>query len=133
MQPFVWLGTDPVDLALASWPDTETGAHVRFLGLVRGSLEGKPVLRLRYEAYDPMAETELRVLGREAATRFDVRGVRLLHRLGEVAVGEAALLVDVVGTHRAEAFAACAWLVDQVKARVPIWKKELLVDGEMWV
>jgi molybdopterin synthase catalytic subunit len=133
MGPEVWLGEAPLDLSLPSWPDTETGAHVRFLGLVRGSLEGKPVLRLRYEAYPEMAAAELGALGQEVAARFGVRGVRLLHRLGEVPVGEAALLVDVAGTHRAETFAACGWLVDQVKARVPIWKKELLADGEAWV
>ena len=133
MEPFVWLGDAPIDLAEPSPPDPETGARVRFLGLVRGSFQGQPVLRLRYEGYGEMAAAELKAVGREAEARFGVRGVRLLHRLGEVAVGEASLLVDVAGTHRAEAFAACGWIVDQVKARVPIWKKELLADGEAWV
>jgi len=133
MEPFVWLGSDPIDPSPAPLPDTETGAQVRFLGLVRGSFQGQPVLRLCYEAYGEMAAAELGAIGREAAARFGVRGVRLLHRLGEVAVGEASLVVDVAGTHRAETFAACGWIVDQVKARVPIWKKELLADGEAWV
>jgi molybdopterin synthase catalytic subunit len=133
MDPFVWLGPEPLASVEATPPDVETGATVRFLGLVRGSFEGRPVLRLRYEAYPEMAAAELRAIGREAAERFGVRGVRLLHRLGEVGVGEASLRVDVSATHRAEAFAACGWIVDQIKARVPIWKKELLADGEEWV
>lgn len=133
MEPFVWLGDEPIDPRAAPLPDAETGAQVRFLGLVRGSFQGQPVVRLRYEAYGEMASAELAAIGREAAARFGVRGVRLLHRLGEVAVGEASLLVDVAGTHRAETFEACGWIVDQVKARVPIWKKELLADGEAWV
>ena len=133
MDPEVWLGESPLDVSVPSFPDAETGAHVRLLGLVRGSFQRQPVLRLRYEAYGEMAAAELGAIGREAAERFGVRGVRLLHRLGEVAVGEASLLVDVAGTHRAETFAACGWIVDQVKARVPIWKKELLADGEVWV
>ena len=133
MEPVVWLGEEPLDLAPSSLPDDETGATVRFVGLVRGSFDGRPVLCLRYEAYPEMATAELAAIGREAAARFDVRGVRLLHRLGEVAVGEASLVVDVAGTHRAEAFAACGWMVDQIKARVPIWKKELLADSEVWV
>lgn len=131
--PEIVLTRDPIDLRPAPLPDDESGGAVRFLGVVRGSFEGQPVRELAYEAYDEMAHTELRAIADDAAARFGVRGVRIHHRLGTIGVGGAALLVDVVGTHRAEAFAACAAIVDAIKARVPIWKKERLADGDRWI
>jgi molybdopterin synthase catalytic subunit len=131
----VWLGRDPI-LDQDHPPlegGGETGARVRFLGTVRGSFEGRPVLRLAYEAYEPMALEELERVAAEARTRFKLHAVRVRHRLGELEVGETALRVSVDASHRQEAFAACAWIVDSIKERLPIWKKELLADGERWV
>ena len=144
----VWVGTAPISQEDPPLPDEETGAVVRFLGAVRGTFQEtitdagpgeaalgapQPITRMRYEVYDGMAESELAAIAREARERFGVRNLRILHRVGDVAVGEVSLLVSVVGSHRKEAFAACGWIVDAIKERVPIWKKELLIDGERWV
>ncbi len=148
----IWVGTAPIRLDDPDFPDDETGATVRFLGIVRGSFlpeagasaddadeadapepAPQPITRMHYEVYDGMAERELAAVARDARERFGVRALRILHRVGDVEVGEASLLVNVVGTHRKEAFAACSWIVDRIKERVPIWKKELLKDGGRWV
>lgn len=139
----IWVGSAPISLDEVALPDDEAGAAVRFLGVVRGTFQaegqdaeaGRPqaITRMHYEVYDGMAEAELAGVARDARQRFGVRGLRVLHRVGDVGVGEVSLLVSVIGTHRKEAFAACAWIVDSIKERVPIWKKELLVDGGRWV
>ncbi len=94
----------------------------------------KETERLRYEAYEPMALDELVRLADEAAGRWPLERCCLLHRLGEVPVAEASVIVGVATAHRAEAFAACRWLIDTLKERVPIWKREAFADGtEAWV
>jgi MoaE-MoaD fusion protein len=131
--PRILLDPEPLPAFPEPLPDTESGARVTFEGLVRGSFDGQAIERLHYEAYDLMAREQLTAVGHEAQARFDVRAVHIWHRTGDIGVGEAALKVSVVGSHRREAFEAAAWIVDEIKERVPIWKKELLIDGARWV
>ncbi len=99
------------------------GAAVYFLGVVRGTEDGRPILALEYEAFVPMAEHQFRLLFDQAEKGWPLESVRLVHRLGRVAAGEASLWVEVVAPHREEAFAACQFIVTEMKRVVPIWKK----------
>ncbi len=111
----------------------ERGAIATFSGLVRNHHAGSAVQSLSYSAYQPMAEAVFQTIVSEAEAAFPVR-IALVHRLGEVPVGEAAVLVVVGSAHRGAAFDALRWLIDAVKGRVPIWKRERYVDGrEVWV
>lgn len=101
------------------------GAAVQFLGIVRGSEEGSAISAIEYEALQRMAEHQFNLLFDELETRWPLESVRLVHRLGVVKVGEPSLWVEVVSPHRGEAFAACQWLIDEMKRVVPIWKKPL--------
>ena len=112
----------------------ESGAVVLFEGIARNHGNGKPVLGLAFDAYEPMALARLEELRREALEKFALRACFIHHRLGAVALGEAAVVVVCASPHRAEAFAAAAWLLDRLKESVPIWKRELYADGgECWV
>lgn len=100
------------------------GAVVSFAGVVRGAEEGAAIRAIDYEAFRAMAERQFHRLFDGLAERWPaVESVRLVHRLGTVAVGEASLWVEVVAPHRAEAFAACQWVIDEMKRVVPIWKR----------
>ena len=100
----------------------EVGGMVDFWGVVRG-LEGDAAITgIAYEAHAAMAEHQLRIIAEEGRQRFAVMQLQILHRVGFVPVGEASLLVRVCSKHRAEAFRACSWIVDELKTRVPIWK-----------
>ncbi len=109
------------------------GGIASFLGLVRDHHEGRAVVRLEYSAYGPMAEAEAAVIVAEAEQRWPVR-VAARHRLGTLEVGQAAVVVAAAGAHRAEAFDACRYVIEELKRRVPIWKKEFFADGTTgWV
>jgi molybdopterin synthase catalytic subunit len=108
------------------------GAIVVFDGIVRNNSHGRPTLHLDYEAYERMALSQLRELAENARTRFGVRQVTIVHRLGRLAVGETSVLILVASAHRAQAFDACRWLIDTLKTTVPIWKKETFEDGTVW-
>ena len=124
----------PVGEAVAFLTTPEAGGVSLFVGTTRQWTEERETARLRYEAYEPMALAELDRLARDAAERWPVARCCLLHRLGDVPVGEASVVVGVATPHRAEAFAACRWLIDTLKERVPIWKREVFADGtEAWV
>jgi MoaE-MoaD fusion protein len=110
----------------------EDGAVVVFDGIVRNHTRNRQTLYLDYEAYEEMATKQMGSLGREAITRFGVRHVTLVHRLGRLHVGETSVLIVVASAHRAQAFDACRWLIDTLKKTVPIWKKETFVDGSVW-
>jgi molybdopterin synthase catalytic subunit len=110
----------------------EDGAVVVFDGIVRNNTRGRQTLHLDYEAYEEMAEKQMRELAVEARTRFGVRQVTMIHRLGRLAVGETSVLIVVASAHRAQAFQACRWLIDTLKKTVPIWKKETFADGAVW-
>jgi len=113
--------------------DPRAGATVVFLGTTRRENAGRAVVRLEYEAYASMATAEMRRLAAAAARRWPLRKVAIVHRIGPVPVGEASVAVVVSAGHRAEAFAACHWLIDRVKEIVPIWKKEHFRGGEAWI
>ncbi len=118
-------------VAAVSGPDR--GGIATFLGLVRNHHGGREVLRLEYSAYEPMAEVETARIVREAEARWPVR-VLVRHRLGELAIGDAAVAIAAAGAHRAEVFEACRYVIEELKHRVPIWKKEYYADGTVvWV
>lgn len=99
------------------------GAVVDFLGVVRGSEEGKTISGIEYEAFEKMVPHQFNLLFDEMEKRWPIESVRLVHRVGVVKVNEASLWVEIVAPHRGEAFAACQWLIDEMKRVVPIWKK----------
>jgi len=101
------------------------GAVVSFSGVVRDSEGGAGIGALEYEAFQRMAEHQFTLLLDEVEKRWPIESVRLVHRLGVVMVNETSLWVEVIASHRGEAFAACAWLIDEMKRVVPIWKKPL--------
>jgi molybdopterin synthase catalytic subunit len=113
---------------------TSVGAVACFEGIVRDNNEGKSVLRLEYSAYATLAEREgSRIVG-DAVARFDLVAAACVHRIGVLELGEVAVRVWAAAAHRGEAFAACAFIIDEVKASVPIWKRESYRDGERaWV
>jgi molybdopterin synthase catalytic subunit len=114
--------------------DRSCGAYVQFDGWVRDQNEGQKVLRLEYEVYEPMAVKEGARIIDEARERFGVSNACAIHRSGLMELSEVAVVVGVSSPHRAEAFDACRYIIDQVKGRLPIWKKEYYVSGEAkWV
>lgn len=99
------------------------GAVVNFLGVVRGSEDGKTISAIEYEAFEKMVAHQFNLLFDEMEKRWPVESVRLVHRVGVVPVNEPSLWVEIVAPHRGEAFAACQWLIDEMKRVVPIWKR----------
>jgi molybdopterin synthase catalytic subunit len=129
----VRLQHEPIDLAALQGVSAADGALCLFAGVVRDENGGRKVLRLEYEAYEEMALPLMAEIEAEARGRWPVTDVRLVHRLGPLAIGEASVAVAVASPHRAEAFAACRFAIDALKARVPIWKKEFYADGSVWL
>jgi molybdopterin synthase catalytic subunit len=106
------------------------GAYASFEGWVRDHNEGRAVAGLAYEAYAALAEAEGAKVLAEARAKFEIVEVACVHRVGELALGELAVWVGVSAAHREAAFAACRYVIDEVKARVPIWKRERYLDGD---
>ena len=127
------LTREVIDLSALQGTAPADGALCLFVGVVRDHHQGRRVLRLEYEAYEEMALPLLERIEAEARQRFPVSAVRIVHRLGPLEVGEASVAVAVRSVHRAEAFAACHWAIDTLKATVPIWKKEYGPDGAVWM
>ena len=125
------LAATPFDIAplRAALLRSDAGAYASFEGWVRDHHAGRAVDGLRYEAYAALAETEGERILAEAVERFAVGDARCVHRVGELAIGELAVWVGVSAAHRDAAFAACRFVIDEVKARVPIWKHERYADG----
>lgn len=126
---------DPLELAALTQSVTsaDRGAIASFVGVVRDHHAGRRVLGLEYSAYGPMAEARCAAIVTEAEQRWPVR-VALAHRVGALMVGDAAVIVVAASAHRAPAFESCRWVIEAVKAEVPIWKRERYVDGtEAWV
>ena len=119
-----------VALQLASQSD---GAIVTFAGIVRGTNQGKKVLFLEYEAYPEMAEKMMERIGKEILDTWGLSRVRMQHRVGRLNVGETSVVIVVAAPHRDDAFAACQYAINRLKRIVPIWKKEVFEDGEVWV
>ncbi len=110
------------------------GAVSIFEGLVRNHHHGRKVLRLEYEAHRPVAEKEGRLILQEAIEKFDLDYAGATHRTGSLEIGECAVIVVVSAPHRSETFDACRYVIDEVKRRLPIWKKEFYSDGSSaWV
>jgi len=108
------------------------GAAVIFDGVVRDNTRGRRTLYRDYEAYESMALKQMDSLALEARSRFAVRGVSIVHRLGRLEIGETSVLIVVAAAHRGAAFEACRWIIDTLKKTVPIWKKEYFKDGAVW-
>jgi molybdopterin synthase catalytic subunit len=123
---------DPVE-ATAAVASPRAGAVNVFLGVVRDNNLGRSVDHLVYEAYESMAEKVMREIAEEAKARFSLEDCAVLHRTGRLAIGETSLLVAISSGHRAESFEAGHWMVNEIKKRVPVWKKEVWSDGESWI
>ncbi len=110
------------------------GAYVEFQGWVRGHANGRDVVGLEYQAYAALALTEGECVVEETLSRFDITAAACVHRVGALTVGECAVWVGVSAAHRDAAFAACRHIIDEIKLRVPIWKRETYADGDSgWV
>lgn len=119
--------------AAAAVASPAVGAINVFLGVVRDNNLGRDVGHLVYDAYPEMAEKVMRQVAVEAQGRFELEDVAILHRTGRLEVGETSLVIAVSCGHRAESFEAGHWLVNEIKKRVPVWKKEVWADGEEWI
>ncbi len=111
----------------------ECGATVTLDGYARKWTKGRRTLYLVYEAYAPMALREMERLGREAHGRFDITHIGIVHRMGQLEIGETSVVIAVGAPHRRAAFEACEWAIRELKRTVPIWKREIFEDGEIWV
>ena len=131
-QPRFQLAATPFDVSAlrADLLDDRVGGYASFEGWVRNHNDGRAVRGLHYEAYEALALTEGERVLAEALARFDVLDARCVHRVGELAIGELAVWVGVSAGHRDAAFAACRFVIDEIKARVPIWKQERYVEGD---
>jgi molybdopterin converting factor subunit 1 len=126
------VGPEPVDAAaLASAVQSPSqGATCLFLGTVRNEFEGQPTARLHYEAYIPMAERELDAIAREAEAAYPGSRIALYHRVGTLELEEASVGIAVSAPHRVDAFAACRHVIEEIKRRAPIWKREIAPEGD---
>jgi molybdopterin synthase catalytic subunit len=135
MEPLIQLTRIPLerDALIAEVSHPSVGGIVVFEGVVRDHARGKQVRYLEYEVYEEMAREQIRTIIAEAQQRWGVERVAVAHRFGRLEIGEAAVIIVVASPHRAEAFDACRYIIDTLKATVPIWKKEVAIDGEEWV
>ncbi|TAK46138.1 MAG: molybdenum cofactor biosynthesis protein MoaE [Saprospiraceae bacterium] len=109
------------------------GAVNVFIGTVRNSTKGKRVVRLEFEAYEAMALLEMKNIARRAMEKFQVLKIAIHHRVGTLQLGGAPVVIAVSAPHRHASFEACQYVIDTLKETVPIWKKEIFEDGEVWV
>ncbi len=124
----------PIDMAAiaASVRAPEDGAVALFDGVVRNNTRGRKTLYLDYEAYEELALKQMNELSEKALSKFAVRDVRIVHRIGRLEIGDSSVFIAVASAHRAAAFDACRWLIDTLKKTVPIYKKEYFEDGAVW-
>jgi len=132
---FFELTTDPIDVGAVARRVVlpECGATVTLDGYARGWTKGRQTLHLVYEAYAPMAISEMKKLGALAHEQFDISHIGIVHRTGRIEIGETSVVIAVSAPHRRAAFEACEWAIRELKRTVPIWKKEVFADGEVWV
>ena len=126
---------DPLDPSalLAEARRDGDGGLTLFVGVVRNSADGRAVTEMEYEAYEPMAEKEMERIEADLAVRFPEVRLVIRHRVGRLLVGEVAVVVAASAPHREEAFAACRAGIEEIKVRVPVWKREWGPDGSVWV
>ncbi|MBL8123423.1 MAG: molybdenum cofactor biosynthesis protein MoaE [Pyrinomonadaceae bacterium] len=138
---FTELTAEPIDITSVARRvvPPECGATVTLDGYARKFTKDKTTGEIRdtlylvYEAYEPMAIKEMEKLIEQAKKEFEISNVGIVHRLGKLEIGETSVVISVAAPHRRAAFAACEWLIKQLKRTVPIWKKEVYADGEVWV
>jgi molybdopterin synthase catalytic subunit len=133
---FALVTPDPIDPArmLGGALSPADGAALLFWGVVRRENDGRAVSSLEYSAYAPMAEREMLRIADEARERFGTGAIHVVHRVGLLQIGEASVAIAVASPHRAEAYEASRYVIEQLKQRVPVWKREGYVDGETgWV
>ena len=138
---FFELMTDPIDITAVSRRviPPECGATVTLDGYARKFTKNRQTREVRnteyliYEAYEPMALKEMQKLVEQAKREFEISNVGIVHRLGRLEIGETSVVISVAAPHRKAAFAACEWIIRELKRTVPIWKKEVYSDGEAWV
>ena len=111
----------------------ECGATVTLDGYAREWTKGRRTLYLVYEAYAPMALSEMKRLGKQAHEKFEIEHIGMVHRTGRLEIGDTSVVIAVSAPHRRAAFEACEWAIRELKRTVPIWKKEVFEDGEVWV
>ncbi len=111
----------------------ESGGIVTFVGTVRKFTKAKEVVRLEFEAYEPMAIKEMQKIAEHILAHYPAERVAIHHRVGILGIGDIAVVIAVACPHRKNAFAACQYAIDTLKETVPIWKKEIFTDGEVWV
>jgi molybdopterin synthase catalytic subunit len=135
VEPLIQLTREPLDrdslVAAVSHPSA--GGIVVFEGVVRDNARGKQVRYLEYDVYEEMAREQISKIIDEARQRWGVERIAVAHRFGRLEIGEASVIIVVASPHRAEAFDACRYIIDTLKATVPIWKKEVATNGEEWV
>ena len=122
-----------VDEALERLRSRGMGALVIFVGVVRDSSRGKAVERIEIQVYEEMAQRQLEEIREEAIDRFGVEEIAIIHRYGSLEVSDNIMMIAVGGGHRLEAFDACRWVLETIKEKVPIWKKEITPEGDFWV
>jgi len=113
--------------------DEACGGNVIFSGTVRNITNDKKVIKLNFEAYDPMAKSEMRKIAETIIEKWPVKHVVIHHRIGELYPEDIAVIIVIASAHRNAAFDACQYAIDTLKETVPIWKKEFFEDGEVWV
>jgi molybdopterin synthase catalytic subunit len=125
----------PIDVAALerAASDPAAGAIVTFAGTTRRENAGRRVIRLEYEAYEPMALSEMRKIALDAGHRWPIVRIAISHRVGVVEIGETSVAIAAAAAHRGEAFEACRFAIDRLKEIVPIWKKEYFEGGELWI
>ena len=127
---------EPIDPArvLGDALSPDDGAALLFWGVVRNRNEGRAVTQLEYQAYEAMAEREMLRIADEARERWATGEIRVVHRIGTLEIGEASIAIAVAAPHRGEAYEASRYVIEQVKERVPVWKREGYVEGDReWV
>jgi molybdopterin synthase catalytic subunit len=135
MVDFCELTIEPIDITSVARRviPAECGATVTLDGYVRQFTKGRETQYLVYEAYEAMAIKEMQKLVEQAKRNFEIANVGIAHRLGRIEIGETSVVISVAAPHRKAAFAACEWIIRELKRTVPIWKKEVYADGEQWV
>jgi MoaE-MoaD fusion protein len=132
---FLEITTKPLDvgeIARRVVPDV-CGAIVTLDGFVRKFTKGRETEYLVYEAYEPMALKEMEKLVARCHESFDIEHITIVHRVGRLEIGDTSVVISVASPHRRAAFEACEWLIKELKRTVPIWKKEVYADGEVWI
>lgn len=122
-----------IETVLSAVKDPEAGGNVLFIGSVRSQTEGKTVTTLEYEAYQEMAIKQFEYIEQEIKDKWEIKHITVIHRLGKLCVGEISIIIAVSAPHRDDAFQACRYAIEGIKKDVPIWKKEYLEDGAVWV